>query len=333
MFARNLSCKIAIAAAPLVLLSVFFAHPASPPAWKPQQNVEIVVSTATGSGSDAQARQIQRIFQERRLVDTTVSVLNKPGGGGAIGLAYLNQHAGNGHYLMVTTPTFLTNYISGRTSQGPADVTPLAQVGSEYVVFAVRADSRFKTGADLAEAFRKDPAAVTVALANALGNHNHIAASMVMKAVGGDVKKLKVVVFNSSGEVMTSLLGGHVDVIATSAGSVLPHQKAGKARMIAVSSERRLSGELAEIPTWTELGVPAVSSNWRSMVGPKGMTAGQIRYWDEVFGKLVQSEEWRKFTESRLLANTYLDSAAARKLMDAQHAELRTVLTELGLVK
>lgn len=155
----------------------------------------------------------------------------------------------HGHYLMVTTPTYLTNHITGRTSVGHTDVTPLAQVGSEYVVFAVKADSRFNTGTDLAEAFRRDPAAVTVALANALGNHNHIAASMVMKAVGGDVKNLKIVVFNSSAEVMTALLGGHVDVIATSAGSVLPHHKAGKARMVAVSSERRLSGELSEVPT------------------------------------------------------------------------------------
>lgn len=63
------------------------------------------------------------------------------------------------------------------------------------------------------------------------------------------------------------------------------------------------------------------------------MTAEQVRYWDEIFGKLVQSEEWRRFTDTRLLDNTYLDSAATRRLMDIQSAELRAVLTDLGLVK
>lgn len=156
------------------LLFALSAYAASPLTWKPQQHVELLVPTASGSGTDTQTRIMQRLFQDKRLVETTVTVSNKAGGGGAIALAYLNQHAGNGHYLMVTSPTLLTNHITGRTSSGHQDVTPLAQIGSEYVVFAVRADSRFRNGTELAEGFRKELPTLTVALANSLGNGSAI---------------------------------------------------------------------------------------------------------------------------------------------------------------
>ena len=63
------------------------------------------------------------------------------------------------------------------------------------------------------------------------------------------------------------------------------------------------------------------------------MPAAQIQYWDDVFGKLVQTEEWKRDLESNLLENTYLNSRDSRKYMDAQYVELRAVLTDLGLVK
>ena len=93
------------------------------------------------------------------------------------------------------------------------------------------------------------------------------------------------------------------------------------------------SGELAAVPTWMELGIPAVSANWRSVVGPRGLSEQQVRYWDEVFGRLARLPEWKQELESKSVEATYLDSRDTRKRMDAEHAALTAVLTELGLVK
>ena len=307
--------------------------PAAAPAWVPDRNIELIIPTAAGSGSDRTGRLIQNLMQDKNLVDKPVTVMNKPGGGGAIGLAYLIQYAGSGHHFLVTSPTLLTNHITGKTSVTYRDLTPLAVIGTDYVAFSVRADSPLKTGADLVAKLNQDSTSVTFALANALGNHNHIAIGDVARAVGADIKNLKVVVFNSSGQVTTSLLGGHVDVIASPASQVAQHADSGKVRIIAVSSGQRLSGALSSIPTWKEQGVPAVSANWRNVVGPKGMSDVQIQYWDGVFAKLMQQTEWKKAMESSLTEPIYLNSADTRKLMDTLYAELTVTLRALGLAK
>jgi putative tricarboxylic transport membrane protein len=94
-----------------------------------------------------------------------------------------------------------------------------------------------------------------------------------------------------------------------------------------------LGGALAAIPTWKELGISAVSANWRSVVGPKGMSDEQIRYWDEVFAKMVQLPEWKQDLDAKLVENTYLNSSDTRKLMAKQYTELTAVLSDLGLAK
>jgi len=310
-----------------------FALAAHGAEWKPAQQVEVIVGTAPGSGSDATARLVQRLLQEKRLIEVPSTVLNKVGGGGVIAATYVAQHAGSGQHLFVTSPTLLTNHITGKTALIYSELTPLAQIGTEYVAFTVSADSPLKTGKDLVARLGKDGGGLSFALANALGNHNHIAIAQLATATGADVRKLRIAVFNASSEVATALLGGHVDVVASPGSSVYAHVQAGKLRILAVASEQRLSGALANVPTWSEQGVKVVSSNWRSVVGPKGMSDAQVQYWNAVFAKLVQQDDWKKDVEAKQFENTYLNSADTRKLMDAQHAELTTVLRAVGLAK
>jgi putative tricarboxylic transport membrane protein len=322
-------------AALLLVAALAPALPASVLAasWAPDQPVEIVVGTSAGSGSDTTARWMQRWLRDKKLVAVPVNVLNKPGGGGAIAATYMNTHPGNGHYLLVTSPSLLTNAITGRSAIRYSDMTPLAQIGAESVVFTVRADSPLKSAQDLAAKLKADPASLSFSIGIAIGSHNHIAVSEVAKALGVDIRKLKVVAFSGSADGVTALLGGHIDVSASPASAVLRHVKAGKLRTLAVSSEQRLSGDLASVPTWAELGIHAVSANWRSVVGPKAMTTEEIAYWDEVLGRLARLPEWRHDLETRLVEPTYLDSRDTRRKMEAESAHLTAVLTELGLVK
>ena len=302
-------------------------------AWKPDQRVEIVVGVSAGAGSDTTARWIQRLLAEKKLIEANATVVNKPGGGGAIALTYLVQQAGNGHYLMVTSPTMLTNHITGRTQLGYTDVTPLAQLGSEFVVFSVRSESPIRTARDLADRLQADPGSLTFAVGNSTGSHNHIATAQVTKALGGDPKRLKVVAFGGSAEGVTALLGGHIDVAASPPSVMQQHVKAGRARFLAVASDKRLSGELASVPTWKEMGINAVASNWRSIIGPRGLSEEQVRYWDDVFGKLAALPEWRQDLEARLVEHTYFNSRDTRILMEREYGALTATLAVLGLAK
>jgi len=161
-----------------------FSAGATAQAWSPQRNVEIVVGSAPGGSNDKTARQVERILVEKRIVSTPLTVVNKPGGGSTIAFNYVNQHAGDAHYLMVGTTALLFNHIVGNSKLSYQDFTPIASLFNDYVVFAVNVESPIKTGKDLIAHLKKDPKSVAIGFATALGSHNHVAAGLLVKALG-----------------------------------------------------------------------------------------------------------------------------------------------------
>ena len=321
-----------IAVAGVVLFSPF-AHEASAQAWKPDRNVEIVVNTAPGSGQDTTARTVQKILQERRLVEAPLIVMNKPGGGGALAYTYLNQQQGNGHYVAIASKSLLTNHIMGRNPITHSDVTPLAVLFGEYISVAVKADSDIRSGKELIERMKKDPSAYSFGVATSLGNPNHQGVAMALKEAGVDIRKTKTVVFQSGGNALTALLGGHVNVVPGSIGLMLKYVEAGSVRLIAIASPQRLPGVFAQIPTWREQGANAIVSNWRGLIGPKGMTPAQLAYWDGALKGLTASDEWKKDLERNYWSDDYMPSAATRKYMETEYGQLKAFLTDLELAK
>ena len=98
--------------------------PAAAQEWKPAKTVELVVGSAPGGSPDVMARLIQNIFQNTGLVPNS-TVVNKPGAGNTIGWAYLNQHAGNAHYIAAFSPLVVSHRIMGTTPLNYLDFTPL----------------------------------------------------------------------------------------------------------------------------------------------------------------------------------------------------------------
>lgn len=301
--------------------------------WKPSKTVEIVIASSPGAGTDRTGRWIQKLLTEKKLTEVPVSVVNKPGGATVVALTYMGQHAGDGHAFLVITSPILTSHITGRSALTHTDLTPLAILGSEAIVFVVRADSSLKSAKELADRLKADAASLSVGFANALGNHNHLAVAKVVKRLDGNVKSMKAVVFNGSADATTALLGGHVDLVITSGSAVLPHVTAGKLRALAFSAGERLGGAYAAVPTWKELGVDVVATNWRAAIGPKGMTEDQVRYWNEVLGKLVQLPEWKQDMDRMMVTNTYLNSRDTKRMLDAEYADYSALLTEVGLAR
>jgi putative tricarboxylic transport membrane protein len=306
--------------------------PAQSP-WKPEGPVEIVVPSAPGGGTDHTARVMQKIWQERQILQVPINVVNKSGGGGSVALNYLKQYHGNGHYLHTASAVLLTNHIVGRSTINYTDLTPIALLQSEYVVLAVRTDSPLKSVNDIVDRLRRDPAALSFAVGTSLGGANHSAAAALARAARADPRKLRAVVFKSSSESATAALGGHVDVMSASASQTLRHVRSGAMRLIAVTAPKRLTGELGAVPTLKEHGVNAVVNNFRLLVGPAGLAAAQVAYWDQAMSKLVQTDEWKQDLENNLAENTYLNGAETRKYLDTEYAELKSLLGEMGLAK
>lgn len=326
---KNAILKLLLGACVLLAASVSSAQSG----WKPERNVEIISGTAAGGAVDRANRVVQRIWQDRKIVEANTVVLNKPGGGNTVAWNYINQHAGDGHYVSIAPYTLLTNNIVGTSPMTWNDFTPISLLFNEYMTVSVRADSPIKSGADLVARLKKDPGSLSIAVASTLGNHIHIGIAKALKAAGIDIRKLKVVAFKSSGESITNVLGGHIDVVSSTTPNVVGQLQAGKIRVIAITSAQRMPGALADVPTWKEQGIDGTFSASQGAIGPRGLNAAQVAYWENAFRQLSQTEEWKKELAGSYWVSNFLSSGETAKYYAAQAAELREILVELGLAK
>ena len=300
--------------------------------WSPQRNVEILVGFAPGGGVDRTARTLERILIANKLVNSSVTVVNKPGGGTSIAYTYVSQRPGDGHTLMVFGPPVLTNHIMGTSSLNYTDFTPIVSLFNEYVVFAVSAASPIKTGKDLVERLTKEPKSVRIGFAS-IGGPSHIAAVLLNKIIGGNARDLKAVAFKGSADAITNLLGGHLDLVTFPASGASAYVTAGTMRLLGAAAPQRFGGALADVPTWKEQGVDLVFGTWRAIMGPKGMSAAQTAYWENALRKVTETAEWKSDLEKNHWSDDFVTGAQFRKDLEKDYADLRAVLTELGLAK
>jgi putative tricarboxylic transport membrane protein len=121
--------------------------------------------------------------------------------------------------------------------------------------------------------------------------------------------------------------------MASAPSTLLEQIKAGKVRMLAIGAPRRLSGDLAQIPTWKELGVNASFELWRGLIGPKDMTRAQVQFWDDALGTMVRTEEWKNDLARYDMENVYRNSTDTARYWKTMHDQVKVVLTDMGLVK
>jgi putative tricarboxylic transport membrane protein len=155
----------------------------------------------------------------------------------------------------------------------------------------------------------------------------------VARHVGGDVKALKLRVFESALHAVADVLEGHAELGAISAVSAAKPLKAGALRALAVSAPRRLGGVYADAPTWTEQSVPCVIGQWRGIIGAQGITRDEVAYWEQALAAATASPAWAADLEQNYWTSTYKASADTRAFLDSERAFLGGMLRELGLTK
>lgn len=309
---------------------VLVVAPGAAQEWKPSKPVTVIVGTPPGGPLDGTARLVAQLLE--KSTGQPVNVVNKPGGGHAIAMAHLNEIGKDGHALAMALTSLITNRITGSNPLTYTDVTPLALLTSEFIGMSVRTDSPIKDGQDLIKQMQADPGAFTFAITNRAGG-NHIAATNVLQQAGVDLKKIKFVSFAGGAETATAVMGGHVDVAMATPGSVWRHVESGKLRMLAISAPERLEGDIGSVPTWRDLGIDAVTPNWRAIVGAKDLTAEQVAYWDKTLAEMVKAPEWQESLKKNQWHDEYRSSADTFKFMEAEYAKLEALLTESGDAK
>lgn len=302
----------------------------------PEKPIVVVAPSGAGGGWDKTARSVVKILSENKMIGQTMTVENKPGGGGAVFMAeYATKDVKDNYKLFVSSPPILINNLKkeGNSPFGYKDTTPLAQLTKDYGAIVVSADSKFQDMKSLIDALKADPTKVTVAGGSAPGSMDHLIAVLPAFKSGIDPKQVKYVSYDGGGEAMTALLGKNADVIATDASSVGEYLKAGKIRVLGFSSPERLGGDLKDIPTMKEQGIDAEFNIWRGVFGPKEMSADALAFWDNKLKELSDSETWTKELQMNTWEKDYRNANDFKVFLGEQEKLIQEMLTALGMAK
>lgn len=293
--------------------------------------LKIIAPAAPGGGWDQTARSIQHVLQTDKLVQN-VQVLNVPGAGGTIGLAqFVNGSKGDPNVMIVGGYVMVGAIITNKSPVNLSMVTPIARLTGEYEAIAVPANSPLKSLADLVAALKADPQKVSWAGGSA-GGTDHITAGLFTKAIGVDPRKVNYIAFSGGGESLASILGGKVTVGISSLSEYDAQAKAGKLRILGVSSGARLP-EAPDVPTFKESGVDVEIQNWRMIAAAPGITAEQKQALSATIDKMVKSKAWTDMLAQKGWANTYLSGEAFDAQLAKDIAATQTILKDIGLAQ
>ncbi|KAB2331789.1 tripartite tricarboxylate transporter substrate binding protein [Bacillus mesophilum] len=301
--------------------------------WRPNNPIEVVATAGAGGGWDTTARMAAQTFEKEGIIEERLPVINKPGGGGAVGWAYMTRKEGNPHNIFVTSPPILLVPLNGQSKYGYEDFTPLANMIADYAAFAVRADAKWDTLNDLFDDMKKDPSSVSVVGVSSPGSMDHIQFIKIARAAGVDVTKIKYV-SDQDGGALTQLLNGSVDVYSAGTSETVEQVRSGKIKVLGITAPERLEGEtLEDFPTAVEQGIDETFVNWRGFFGPAGMDEQQIQYYQEKFKQLNDSPEWKKIREKYGWNELYMAGDEYEQFLDEQNEEMYAILEELKLLR
>jgi tripartite-type tricarboxylate transporter receptor subunit TctC len=244
----------------------------------PTKEVSIIIPYAPGGATDLVFRALAASTQKH--LGKAVVVINKAGGGGTVGVVEAQRAKPDGYTLVtaITPLTILPHQV--KTTFTYKDFEPILNVVQDPVMFQVQAQAPWKTLQEFLDYAKKNPGVITVGNSGA-GGGVHLIALAFEKAAG---VKFNHIPFAGGGPSVTALLGGHINAVSVSPPEGIPQVKAGKLRIMALFSERRMS-DFPGVPTVREQGVDFALGQWRGLAAPKGTPPEAIRILHDAFKK------------------------------------------------
>ncbi len=290
--------------------------------WKPTKDVEFVIPFAVGGGADIMARVIHKVMTEEKLVPVPIALVNKPGGGGAVGIGYMSaSRKADPHTLVLVNGTTQITPILTPEAKTLTEVQPVMNVMLDDFVFFVKGDAPWKTAADFVkDAKTKPPKTYNFSTG---GTTDVMAVTVLAKSTGTE---LNMINFNSGGEALTALLGGHVHATLGNPLEFMGHVQKGAVRAIGVFRDTRFN-LLPNVPTMKEQGINAPNFQmWRGVAVPKGAPADAAKYWEGVMAKVVASPQFKAYLKDNAAAEATIAGAEFEKFLAAQERLYRDLL-------
>jgi len=293
------------------------------------KTIEIVVPWSAGGGSDTMARFLVKSILDNKLTDADFVVANKVGGNGQIASAYVMKKRGRPNTWMTLASGQISSPLAGLGKIKATHFTALAQIAGDVNLLVVKQDSPFKSVADVAKAAKANPGKLNVG-GSAIAAEDHICTYLLGKATG---TKMNYTAFSGGGEVMSNLMGGHIDVAWANPNECIGQVKGGLVRMLAVTKEDRLA-LLPDVPSFKELGYDMVFWQVRGIHGPPNMPKKAIEWTTNLLKKATETDTWKKeYLIGKVLTPRFIPGAGYTKVIKENEEMFREALGSMDLLK
>lgn len=319
-FRKPLIAVMAVCIATVGMISQ--AHSAS----FPKKNVSVIVPMAAGGGTDTLMRGLA--INTEPFLGKNITIVNRPGGSGAIGhAAGLNTRA-DGHTVTMMIFEILSLAPQKLVPFTYKDFDLLMRVNMDPAAITVPADAPYNTIQEFVAYAKANPGKIKVGNAGPASVW-HLAAGVFAEKAGIE---LTYVPFNGGAPAVTSLVGNHIDAVSVSTAEVQAQVQAGMLKILGVMSNERLTS-FPEVATMKESGIDVAFGTWRGLGVPKGTPENAKKVLREAFKQGMDTVAFKKFAADAGLGLAYLNSADWEKELAVDSESVSNTMTKLGLAK
>lgn len=295
---------------------------------------ECIAPAKPGGGFDLTCKLAQAGLRDTGLLEDPMRVTYMPGGVGAVAYNKIvaNDRANNDAIIAFSTGSIL-NLSQGKFGKfTEKDVKWLAAVGTDYGAIAVNADSPIKDLAGLVAELKSNPKAISFAAGGSVGGQDWMQTAILAKAVGVDPSNMTYVAMEGGGEAITAVMGNHVTVVSAGIAEIMPQATAGKLRVLAVFSDERLGGTMADIPTAVEQGYDVTWPVVRGYYMGPDVSPAAYDWWKASFDTMLADPKFADLREQQELLPFSMTGDELEAYVYKRTGELRELSAEYGLV-
>jgi len=292
----------------------------------PDKPITLVVPYSPGGGSDVMARIISSIIKEKKLVPETVMVVNKTGGGGLVGKTYVFKKPGDGYHItLADAGNVVYPVINPSTQWKTADWAYIANMVYDFNILCVKSGT-YNDLASLIAAAKSGQSTFSAGGTGSAGGPDSICTLKLNQAAEIKISYLPQ---KGGGDVVASLLGGHITMGWFNPSEIIPQIEAGKAVPLAITSKERLA-VLPQVPTFRELGYNIEYVQQRGLAMKGDVPADIVQYWINVLAKVRDTKEWQDgYLKKNSLEDGWLPGQEFKKWMEHEVEDFKSSLKAL----
>jgi putative tricarboxylic transport membrane protein len=297
------------------------------------KDIAMWIPNSAGGGYDQTGRAAVSVMEEDEVTGGSFEVTNILGAGGSVAMTRLMGAEGDEHTMMTVGLGVVGSLYSFGLEDRLDDATPLAQLIEDQEGVLVPADSPYETIDDFVAAWEDDPGAIAVGGGSSPGGPDHLFPMQLAETVGIDPNDVLYVPYDGGGPLTSALVGEKIEVGFSGLGEFEGQIESGELRVLAVSGEERLEGELLQdIPTLTESDIDLVFTNWRGVLAPPGISDERRAELIDYLTEMHDSPEWQDALEKYGWTDAFVTGDDFTTFLQEQDDRVASTLEELGLI-